>query len=82
MKTKVIEHEWNQTDEDGWYEEGTLVAVKRPGSTYTPPGETSTPVEGTYWDIDGTDLKIVDAEEARRYIKLLEKIIEDEESGN
>lgn len=82
MKTKVVEHEWSRTEDDGWVESGTLVAAKRPGSTYTSPDEAPAPLEGLYWDIDGSDLRILDANEAREYIKLFEKIIEAEESGD
>lgn len=88
MKTKVIEHEYTVTFPDGDTETSAVVAIRRwPGEYSVPNGDGSPGESVAYtfapgWEIDGTTFSIASADDAREYIKLLEKIIEAEESGD
>lgn len=83
MKTKVIEHEWVSLDEtDGSTSTETLIAVKQPGIRWQFPDAPEGGADGFVWQVNGTNLRVFGAEEAREYIKLFEKIIEAEENGD
>lgn len=81
MKTKVIEHEWVTIDPtDGDKDTDYLIAVRPPQAQYENTDGTVGHSFKRAWEINGTDLQVYGADEAREYIKLFEKIIEAEES--
>lgn len=83
MKTKVIEQEWVTVDpEHGDKHTDFLIAVKAPNYLWEDKdGSMGGSIKGG-WQINQSDLRVFDADEAREYIKLFEKIIEAEESGD
>lgn len=81
MKTKVIEHEWIIEEVDGggkvFVDTTYLTAVKAPGWTYGEKGNVDDAFEGS-WVLEGK-LVVSSADHAAELIKVLEKIIAEEE---
>jgi hypothetical protein len=80
METVVIEQEWVTVEGDGWVDRTVLTAIRRPQWTYTnpdKPDDSTAPLPSPEpFEVGdrGNTFSVHSADEAREFIKLLEKV--------